>query len=513
MSIKILGVVFFHTQKAFQHIIIYVFKLSESNKLLYFLDKSINILLLYFMVLSFSYIVEDICLLNKIIINNSCGEVLLITGKINKNLSVLAGILAGLIPASEDIDVEQLVVLLRAYHGKIIVHQGDIKEYYLIGEQPDRHFVFSKVYEEFIGRTKLTNQTLIIESLMSVGLDESFYFRKISSLSGGEKIKLALALSKVADSERYLFYNTIPWLDEEGRMLFFRLIKELKSKNKEIIIFEQEYDFLSSLIDKISFFEGSSLNYSDSNKTTNKEYVQLANLLKYLKSSSHSSNKKSCILSFDNILFSTYPESEKKIDKNTGTEYPLLDHISFKIFKGHHLILSGENGSGKSTIFNLCFRLLKPDKGEITLLDKPLNTYSRNEINKILIYISQFPQYQMIYHTFGEYKKLIKSKKLLKFIEKHCPYDEDYSVMQLSFFEMKLILLLTGIKDSSELIILDEPSWALDKEQILTFINILIEVCQEYNLTIFAVTHSKEFLKIISFDTVKICKGKLIYED
>src|SRR3989338_9715287 len=46
---------------------------------------------------------------------------------------------------------------------------------------------------------------------------------------------------------------------------------------------------------------------------------------------------------------------------------PLLDEVSFSVRRGAKINLMGQNGAGKSTIFNLINRQLKPKKGEISI--------------------------------------------------------------------------------------------------------------------------------------------------
>ncbi|MFW0862482.1 MAG: ATP-binding cassette domain-containing protein [Candidatus Komeilibacteria bacterium] len=60
------------------------------------------------------------------------------------------------------------------------------------------------------------------------------------------------------------------------------------------------------------------------------------------------------VLRFSDV---TFEYKEKK---------PLLDEANFSIRKGAKVTLMGQNGSGKSTIFNLIKGQLKPKKGQVS---------------------------------------------------------------------------------------------------------------------------------------------------
>ncbi len=60
-----------------------------------------------------------------------------------------------------------------------------------------------------------------------------------------------------------------------------------------------------------------------------------------------------------------------------------LKNVSFKIEKGETLGIIGLTGSGKTTIINLLLRLYEPSSGEIFVDNKPVNSYSSEELYKM----------------------------------------------------------------------------------------------------------------------------------
>ena len=59
------------------------------------------------------------------------------------------------------------------------------------------------------------------------------------------------------------------------------------------------------------------------------------------------------ILGFDSVTF------------EYGPQKLILDEVSFSVRQGTKITLMGQNGSGKSTIFNLITKALEPDSGKV----------------------------------------------------------------------------------------------------------------------------------------------------
>ena len=72
-----------------------------------------------------------------------------------------------------------------------------------------------------------------------------------------------------------------------------------------------------------------------------------------------------------------------------------LDHLNLAIKEGEIFGLLGPNGSGKTTAINCLLALLKYDKGDITIFEKPMRVDSydiKQEIGIVMQNVAVFEQ-------------------------------------------------------------------------------------------------------------------------
>lgn len=171
-------------------------------------------------------------------------------------------------------------------------------------------------------------------------------------------------------------------------------------------------------------------------------------------------------ITFDNVSF-TYPNSKKEIIKD----------VSFTIEKGENLAIVGSNGAGKTTLIKLLCGFYKPTKGRILINETPLEEYGRDNIYQLFsavyqdIMILPFTVAQNV--AMEEENKIDKEKvkQCLKLagVEKRLPDLEAHLVkeayddgLELSGGEKQKLLLARAIYKDAPILVLDEPTAALD---------------------------------------------------
>jgi zinc transport system ATP-binding protein len=181
----------------------------------------------------------------------------------------------------------------------------------------------------------------------------------------------------------------------------------------------------------------------------------------------------------------------------------ILTDISFQIQSGDYVGIVGPNGSGKTTLIKLALGFFKPAQGKILLFGRsPADFRDWQKIG----YLPQKPSYFNPHFpaTVREVVALglLSKKEFPKRIGKKDDdiIDNALSLMDITNIKKKLIGELSGgqqqrvliakaMVSGPELLILDEPTTALDPEGREKFFSTLKELNERKNLTIIMVTH------------------------
>lgn len=192
---------------------------------------------------------------------------------------------------------------------------------------------------------------------------------------------------------------------------------------------------------------------------------------------------------------------ELKISSNNKT---LVD-IGFTI--NNSLALIGESGSGKSLTLKAILNLLP------NTLDTKKDIESEFELGFNTIgFIPQNPFTSLSQMT--KIKNQIfcsQEKKIETFTLLNLPLDilNKYP-SQISGGQIQRVVIAIAISRDIKLLLLDEPTTALDFENKINIIKIIKELQNTLNIKILFVTHDIESIKDICEDTVIIKSGKVI---
>lgn len=197
----------------------------------------------------------------------------------------------------------------------------------------------------------------------------------------------------------------------------------------------------------------------------------------------------------------------------------ILSDISFQVEAGDYVGIVGPNGSGKTTLIKLALGFFKPTRGSIALFGQPPDQFT--DWQKVG-YLPQKASYFSPYFpaTVKEVVSLglLSNKRFPKRIGKNDDkiIDDVLSLMDIASIKDKLIGELSGGQQQRaliakamiggpELLILDEPTTALDPEGREKFFDILKDLNEKKKLTIIMVTHD--------IGTIGKYASKLMYID
>lgn len=207
----------------------------------------------------------------------------------------------------------------------------------------------------------------------------------------------------------------------------------------------------------------------------------------------------------------------EKVLKKYG-DLVALDGLSIEVKDGEIYGLLGPNGSGKSTLINCILALLKYEKGSIKVFGEdmsPVRFDLKKEIGFVpqeLSVIDELTVYENIDFFCGLYVKEKEKRKAL--VEEAISFVglndfRKFRPKKLSGGLKRRLNLACGIAHKPKLIILDEPTVAVDPQSR----NLILEGIMELNkagVTVVYTTHYMEEVEKICSKISIIDKGRLL---
>lgn len=196
-----------------------------------------------------------------------------------------------------------------------------------------------------------------------------------------------------------------------------------------------------------------------------------------------------------------------------------LCDVSFAVEKGSYVGIVGPNGSGKSTLVRCILGLARPDRGGVSLFGAPLESFDQWQL---LGYLPQGLQHFNPHFpaTVAEVVGLglLAARRFPRRVSREDAgaVDRALELMGIGDIRNRLIgelsgglrqrvLLARALVNEPELLVLDEPTTALDPETRESFYRAISDLNRERETTVILVTHDS--------GTIGSYASKLLYLD
>ncbi|APC40837.1 ABC transporter ATP-binding protein [Clostridium estertheticum] len=194
-----------------------------------------------------------------------------------------------------------------------------------------------------------------------------------------------------------------------------------------------------------------------------------------------------------------------------------LNGLNFKLEKGYVMGFIGPNGSGKSTTIKSIMNLIKKDSGSISVFGMDNVKDERKIKEKIGFVYDENIFYGML--TINEMKNIIAGfyrrwdeNKFKEYI-KHFELNPNKVIDKLSKGMKIKFALALALSHGAELIVMDEPTSGLDPAFRSELMDILYNVIQNEEMSIFFSTHITADLEKIADYITFINKGSMVFSE
>jgi len=405
----------------------------------------------------------------------------------------------------------------------------------IVFQESNEHIIGETVAESLIfgmenNRIPLEKMKKNMSKYIKLFQLEDIINKKIVNLSGGEKQKVALAGAVITEPDIILLDEITEMWDKitKDKMNgiienFLRNGKTVVSvthnseeirKSDNVVFITEEKKIITGKFDEISQMIQKDENEEISHKMISEYYADLKET---------SIKEENIKIKIENVSY--YYEKERNV----------IDNFSVNIPKDSIIAITGKSGAGKTTLIEIMSGLIflgENFSGEIEyrfrsentgneklLLYKNISEKDLSEIRKRMgivfqntgeQFFSGTVQEELEYNIMKKYKiKNRKSEELsnrINEIAEIFEYDEKFlmkSPFVLSGGEKKMLGLALAVCLEPEILLLDEPTGALDYNMTIKFMKI-VEKMKKEGTTVLLVTHHENIVKQYSDYILKL---------
>jgi ATP-binding cassette, subfamily F, member 3 len=374
--------------------------------------------------------------------------------------------------------------------------------------------------------------------LLGLGFDTSDFERPVSSLSGGFRMRAALAsrlfqkpdLLLLDEPTNHLDIPSVRWLEQflyafKGAMILVSHDRDFLNRQiRRIISFEPEgmrsysgnYDFyLKAREEETKGLEAKARHQEQKVKEAERFIERFRSkaskarqaqskikLVKKMDVVQTHRKEKTVRFSFPEVSRSgTDVLSFEAMSKGFG-EGPLYRDVNLTVRRGEKIAIIGPNGCGKTTLLRMVADEIKPDEGKISLgYGVSIGYFAQHHSEMLMPQKTVIDEvYQVVPHETVGFVRNVCSAFLFR------GEDVDKVIGVLSGGERARVSLAKLLVKPGNMMVMDEPTNHLDISSSET----LIDALEKYNGTLLFVSHNQSFINRLATKIWDIREGEII---
>lgn len=335
-----------------------------------------------------------------------------------------------------------------------------------------------------------------IEEVLQVNQMEGLKKRKLAQLSSGEKQKVAMAAVEVHSPEIFVLDEPSANLDNQGNTQLARTLKQLKQAGKTIVVADHRIHYLMEVVDRIVYMSKGEI----AAQWSIDEFRCLSQTT--LQSFDIREKQEVCV---SNLLREEKPKNEAAFiavnDLSVGYHRlapSLIEKLNLHLTKGEIVLITGENGLGKTTLARTLCGLNKEQNGTICMNGQPLSVKERREKCWFVLQDADYQLFsdsvlnELLLGTKKLETDVVKAERLLQ--ELGLLQYKDQHPATLSGGQKQRLVFAVGLMREPELLILDEPTSGLDAGNMRRVQQLITDSASK-GITFVIITHDFEFTK------------------
>lgn len=486
---------------------------------------------------------QDICLHIK------PGEKVALVGESGSGKSMLAQLILKLNPhialqsGSVEFENKNLATLtqkeLESLRGRDIAYipqepLSSLNPLHKVGKQIMESFYLhaNELYPHLKGRA-LANKAKerLAELLALIGLDSSLAHAYPFELSGGQKQRVAIAMSIVNNPKLLICDEPTTALDVLVQRQIMELLSSL-AKQSAILFISHDLGVVREFADRVVVLkDGKILESALSEKLFNAPQHSYTRFLieslklpkrKALEQTSHDSMQQDIVLRARDLSVGV-----KKQGFFTSTYKQILSPLSFCLKKGQILGIAGESGGGKSSLalgllhlletkgeLYLNERQIKRTKADVKLLRKQISMVFQDPFSSLC---PRFRVGDIIKEALGKLPQEIENKAKNEAYREKIAWALEMTGLdsslahaypfELSGGQKQRVAIARAIVREPKILLLDEPTTALDKSSQKLILTLLLELQEKMQMSYIFITHDLEILRELSDEVLILHKG------
>jgi len=345
-----------------------------------------------------------------------------------------------------------------------------------------------------------------IEAVMKQNQIDYLKKRKLAQLSSGEKQKVAMGAVEVHSPEIFVLDEPSANLDNQGNAQLAATVKQLKQAGKTILIADHRIHYLMEVVDRVVYLAKGEVKaqwtideFRQLSKTAlhsfdirEKQEVYISELLR-------EENREPAFLALQNLTIGYHRLAPS-----------LIKDLNLTLAKGEIVLITGENGLGKTTLARTLCGLNKEQAGSININGQMQTAKKRREKCWFVLQDADYQLFsdsvlnELLLGTKKTEENLVKAERLLK--ELNLWKLKDQHPATLSGGQKQRLVFAVGLMREPELLILDEPTSGLDAGNMRRVQRMIVDYANK-GITFVIITHDLEFAKGFGRRTIQLEKA------